>query len=51
MKREAGQRHFFLATRAIQKKSDRRVVLKIKARRRTNEGAGLGNDDDHRWSL
>lgn len=50
MKREAGQRHFFLATRATQKKSDRRVILKIKARR-TNEGAGLGNDDDHRWSL
>lgn len=45
-----GQRNSLLATRAIQKRSDRREILKIKARRRAKEGAQLEEAGDHRWS-
>lgn len=50
LKREASQRNFCLASRAIQRKSDRRMILKIKVRR-INAGAGLGDDGDCGWSL
>lgn len=46
-----GQRNSLLATRAIQKRSDRREILKIKARRRAKEGAQLEEAGDHDGAL